>query len=154
MEKRQSTARMLLVLYGMLIAALLVLTLAGARFYSAAVTAREAHARQRSALAFVQNQVAACAGKGNIHLTEGPEGTALCLREPDTDYETRIYLYEGGLYSEFSRRTAAIQPENGTKICSAASFLVQWQSERLLKITANGMTAYACCDGGGGDGGA
>ena len=35
MEKRQSTARMLLVLYGMLIAALLVLTLAGARFYSA-----------------------------------------------------------------------------------------------------------------------
>lgn len=152
MEKRQSTSRMLLVLYGMLIAALLVLTLAGARLYTAAVTAREAHAQQRSALAFVQSQVASCAGKGNVYLMDGPEGTSLCLREPDTDYETRIYLYEGGLYSEFSRSDSAIQPENGTKICDMTSFSAEWQSDRLLEITANGMTAYACCDGGGDDG--
>ena len=150
MEKRQGSARMLLLLYGMLIAALLILAVAGARCYAGALEKREAHTAQRSALSFVQSQVAACAGKGQVSLRQGPEGQALCLKETDSDYETRIYCYDGGLYSEFSRADSALQPENGERICDLTALTFSWETDQLLKISAQGRTAYACCDGGGG----
>ena len=98
-KKRNSTSLMLLLLYALLIASLLVLTLAGARLYSDTMDARDAHAKQRSALSYIQSQTAACGGKGNIRLIDGPEGPAVCLREPESDFETRIYLYENALFS-------------------------------------------------------
>ena len=109
-KKRNSTSLMLLLLYALLIASLLVLTLAGARLYSDTMDARDAHAKQRSALSYIQSQTAACGGKGNIRLIDGPEGSAVCLREPESDFETRIYLYENALRTEFSRVTAEIDP--------------------------------------------
>ena len=48
-KKRNSTSLMLLLLYALLIASLLVFTLAGARLYSDTMDARDAHAKQRSA---------------------------------------------------------------------------------------------------------
>ena len=55
-KKRNSTSLMLLLLYALLIASLLVLTLAGARLYSDTMDARGAHAKQRSALSYIQSQ--------------------------------------------------------------------------------------------------
>ena len=106
-KKRNSTSLMLLLLYALLIASLLVLTLAGAWLYSDTMDARDAHAKQRSALSYIQSQTAACGGKGNIRLIDGPEGPAVCLREPESDFETRIYLYENALRTEFSGRSPA-----------------------------------------------
>lgn len=106
---------MLLLLYALLIASLLVLTLAGARLYSDTMDARDAHAKQRSALSYIQSQTAACGGKGNIRLIDGPEGPAVCLREPESDFETRIYLYENALRTEFHgsrRRSTPITPKS------------------------------------------
>lgn len=150
MEKRQGSARMLLLLYGMLIGALLILAVAGARCYARALENREAHTAQRSALSFIQSQVASSAGKDQVSLRQGPEGQALCLREADSDYETRIYCYEGGLYSEFSKTDSPMTPELGERICDLSELELSWETERLLKISAQGRTAYACCDGGGG----
>ena len=143
-KKRNSTSLMLLLLYALLIASLLVLTLAGAR-----LDARDAHARQRSALSYIQSQTAACGGKGNIRLIDGPEGPAVCLREPESDFETRIYLYENALRTEFSRVTAEIDPNNAEKLCDLKTFKAELSESGLLTITADGMTAGAYCDGGG-----
>ena len=138
-KKRNSTSLMLLLLYALLIASLLVLTLAGARLYSDTMDARDAHAKQRSALSYIQSQTAAC----------GPEGPAVCLREPESDFETRIYLYENALRTEFSRVTAEIDPNNAEKLCDLKTFKAELSENGLLTITADGMTAGAYCDGGG-----
>lgn len=148
-KKRNSTSLMLLLLYALLIASLLVLTLAGARLYSDTMDARDAHAKQRSALSYIQSQTAACGGKGNIRLIDGPEGLAVCLREPESDFETRIYLYENALRTEFSRVTAEIDPNNAEKLCDLKTFKAELSESGLLMITADGMTAGAYCDGGG-----
>ena len=140
-KKRNSTSLMLLLLYALLIASLLVLTLAGARLYSDTMDARDAHAKQRSALSYIQSQTAACGGKGNI--------PAVCLREPESDFETRIYLYENALRTEFSRVTAEIDPNNAEKLCDLKTFKAVLSENGLLTITADGMTAGAYCDGGG-----
>lgn len=92
-KKRNSTSLMLLLLYALLIASLLVLTLAGARLYSDTMDARDAHAKQRSALSYIQSQTAACGGKGNIRLIDGPEGPAVCLREPESELQKRASIY-------------------------------------------------------------
>ena len=109
-KKRNSTSLMLLLLYALLIASLLVLTLAGARLYS---------------------------------------DTMVCLREPESDFETRIYLYENALRTEFSRVTAEIDPNNAEKLCDLKTFKAELSESGLLTITADGMTAGAYCDGGG-----
>ena len=136
-KKRNSTSLMLLLLYALLIASLLVLTLAGMRLYSDTMDARDA------------SQAAACGGKGNIRLIDGPEGPAVCLREPESDFETRIYLYENALRTEFSRVTAEIDPNNAEKLCDLKTFKAELSENGLLTITADGMTAGAYCDGGG-----
>ena len=140
-KKRNSTSLMLLLLYALLIASLLVLTLAGARLYSDTMDARDAHAKQRSALSYIQSQTAACGGKGNIRLIDGPEA--------ESDFESRIYLYENALRTEFSRVTAEIDPNNAEKLCDLKSFEAELSENGLLTITADGMTAGAYCDGGG-----
>lgn len=145
-KKRNSTSLMLLLLYALLIASLLVLTLAGAWLYSDTMDARDAHAKQRSALSYIQSQTAACGGKGNIRLIDGPEGPAVCLREPESDC---IYLYENALRTEFSRVTAEIDPNNAEKLCDLKTFKAELSESGLLTITADGMTAGAYCDGGG-----
>ena len=122
-KKRNSTSLMLLLLYALLIASLLVLTLVGARLYSDTMDARDAHAKQRSALSYIQSQTAACGGKGNIRLIDGPE--------------------------EFSRVTAKIDPNNAEKLCDLKTFKAELSENGLLTITADGMTAGAYCDGGG-----
>ena len=109
----------------------------------------DAHAKQRSALSYIQSQTAACGGKGNIRLIDGPEGPAVCLREPESDFETRIYLYENALRTEFSRVTAEIDPNNAEKLCDLKTFKAELSESGLLTITADGMTAGAYCDGGG-----
>ena len=63
-KKRNSTSLMLLLLYALLIASLLVLTLAGARLYSDTMDACDAHAKQRSALSYIQSQTERAAAKG------------------------------------------------------------------------------------------
>lgn len=88
-------------------------------------------------------------GKGNIRLIDGPEGPAVCLREPESDFETRIYLYENALRTEFSRVTAEIDPNNAEKLCDLKTFKAELSESGLLTITADGMTAGAYCDGGG-----
>ena len=91
--KKQTTPLLLLALYGLLICAMLVLAAAGVRCYTAVVETRSAHTRQRSAMAYLQTQASACGGQNAVQLREGPQGVAVCLRDPDTDYETRVYCY-------------------------------------------------------------
>ena len=147
MEGRRSTSLMLLLLYALLILALLILVVSGARLYTNALEMKELHSEQRGALAFVQSQVAANGGAGNISIREPTNG----LKEQETAYETRIYASEGWLYAEFTKTDAETQPDRAVQICAVSGFDVSWQTDRLLRITADGRTAYACSDGGGGN---
>ena len=151
MEGRRSTSLMLLLLYALLILALLIWVVSGARLYTNALEMKELHSEQRGALAFVQSQVAANGGAGNISIRETTNGTMLCLKEQETAYETRIYASEGWLYAEFTKTDAETQPDRAVQICAVSGFAVSWQTDRLLRITADGRTAYACSDGGGGN---
>ena len=62
MEGKNGASRMLLLLYGMLILALLVLAAAGAKLCGAALGAAREHDHRRTALAFIQSRTAACEG--------------------------------------------------------------------------------------------
>lgn len=148
MKDNRGTSLMLLLLYGLLILALLLLTVAGARLYSQALAAHEGQSRQRGALSYIQSQAALCQGAGQIRLEAGPEGPMLCLREPDSDYETRIYQYAASLRTEFSRREQPVMPENSEAVCALDSLELCWAGDGLLSVNADGRQAWVWCRGG------
>ena len=63
-KKRNSTSLMLLLLYALLIASLLVLTLAGARLYSDTMDARDAHASSAARFRIFKAKRQRAAAKG------------------------------------------------------------------------------------------
>ena len=149
MNRKNGTSLMLLGLYALLIAALLVLVVAGARLYGAAVDGKTAHSEKRSALSYIQSLSAGFEGRGRITVEDGPEGSMLCLTEQDGSYVTRIYCFENALRSQLSHAGEPVQPENSERICSLEDFSLTWESETLLRITADGREGYVCCTGGG-----
>ena len=112
---------------------------------------KSSNSSSRNALSVVQTQISAYGGQGCAELRPGPEGTAVCLHQQDSDYETRIYLYQGSLCTEYTRRDLDFAPQNAGQLCQLRSFEAAWQQENLICITANGQTAYAWCAGGGGN---
>lgn len=153
MQDRNGTSRMLLLLYSLLILALLLLTLAGARLYSQALTRHERLSRQRGALSYIQSQVAMYRGENQIRLESGPEGTMLCLAEQDSDYEVRIYQYESTLRTQLSRREQPVMPENSETVSKLDSLEICWAGDNLLCVTADGRQAWVWCRGGAADDG-
>ena len=134
---------MLMLLYSALILALLVLVYAGASLYSSAALSQQANADRRSALSFVQSQAAGC--RVNVVLKQGSEGQILCLPEDGTDYETRIFLHDGKLRTAFVPKDLPVDADLGDVICPLESFELSWQSDCLLKISADGVEGYAGC---------
>lgn len=131
----------LLLLYGMMILAALLLTVAGGILYKGVTETRTIHDQQRATLAYVQSKVQTADGVHGVTVTDGPEGQALVLAEADSNYETRIYVYHGNLMEEFGTHDSAFTPENGTEICAAESFQIRMVGEQLLEIRADGRQA-------------
>lgn len=146
MQRKERTSSMLLILYALLITALLVLVVAGARFYGSAVDSKLLHSSRRSALSYIQSQLAAFESCP-VALEPGPEGDMLCIYEQDGQYVTRIYLSGGYLCTELSQPQTPAGPERGEKICALTEFTLTREPGGLLKITADGLEGWAFCGG-------
>lgn len=142
----KKTSFVLLALYAVLILALLVLVVAGARLYSAAVNKRAFHDSQRLALAYIQSQTAAA--QTRVRTEDMQWGNALLLSQGE-DLETVIYLYDGELRTQLWRSTTEFFPEEGNVLCDLNSLEFSWEDAGLLKITAGDNVGYARCGGGG-----
>ncbi len=77
---------MLLLLYALLHRIAFGVDACGRAAYSDTMDARDAHAKQRSGALYIQSQRQRAAAQGNIRLIDGPEGPAVCLREPESDF--------------------------------------------------------------------
>ena len=149
MRQKQSSL-WALALYAMLVAALLLLAVFGAKLYAGLTASRRANERQRAALAYLQSRVAAADAAGAVSLGEGPEGQSLVLRMGDTGYETRIYLYEGSLVEEDVLTGSAGDPAEAQPIDECTQFSLAWEADGVLKITADEGSALAALRSAGG----
>ena len=144
----KKTSLILLFLYAILILALLVLVVAGARLYAGAVDRRASHDNQRLALAYIQSQTAG--NETQVRTADMAFGQALLLSEGE-DLQTVIYLYGGQLRTQLWRGTMNWVPEEGNVLCDLDSLEFTWEAPGLLKITAGDNTGYARCGGGSGE---
>ena len=122
MKKQQTTSFMLLILYGLLICGLLVLAVTGAQSYATVTEAKNKHIRERSALSFVQTQIASCGGRDNVQLRSGPEGTAVCVRE---------MLLRTAYFCLFFRILPNVKPSTPAALASSASICILYLQESL-----------------------
>ena len=82
-----------------------------------------------------------------LALRQGPEGVMLCIPEGASDYETRIFAWEGQLYSQFAAKDAAVDLSDSQALCELSAFSLTARGA-LLEIRADGKTGFAWCRGG------
>ena len=140
---------MTVALYTMMILALLALVAFGSRLYAALTTSRQQNEQDRASLSTLVTALRGGDAEGAVTLKEGPEGPALCLRQEDTGYESRIYLYEGGLYQQLCLRQAPFETESAQLLTYTDRFEVE-QEGNLLRLTTGEGTAWMAlrCEGG------
>lgn len=126
-------------LWFIVVIALLVMTVMGARCYKLAVDEKGKNDHVRETLSYIQSRAD---GSKSVALKKGPEGDMLCFPEADGDFETRIYVYGGMLTEELSQTDAAPAPEMGQAICSVQSFDAEAVDGGVILVTVDGKFAY------------
>ncbi|MCR5666848.1 MAG: DUF4860 domain-containing protein [Eubacterium sp.] len=143
-SKVQGASISMLILYGILIVALLVLTLAGCRLYKVFTNNRMANERERAVLSYLQGKVSSLDVAGAIMVEDGPQGDSdmLVLAEEGTDYETRIFIYDGELMELFTQTSAPTDPDDAEVIAQEDCLKITLQSEgALMQVTTSQGTA-------------
>ncbi len=129
-------------IHALLLIAALVLTVFAARIYGSITEGREENNALRSTLAYVQTRLAATEYKDGVHVEEGSEGSVLVLREGESGYETRIYLYEGQLREELSPCGSPLSPDEANCLTAAESFSIT-EEAGVLRISIDGRQALS-----------
>ena len=141
--KRGRGAVMSLALYTMMILALLALVTFGSRLYAGLTQNRQQNEQVRASLSTLVTALRA----------SDAEGPALCLRQEDTGYESRIFLYQGGLYQQLCPQEDPFDTESAQLLAYTDRFEAEPEG-RMLRLTTGEGTAWVAlrCEGGEGVG--
>lgn len=126
-------------LWFIIVAALLAMTVMGARCYQLAVDEKAENDHIRETLSYLQSRAD---GSEQVTLKQGAEGVMLCFAEADSAYETRVYVSGGMLMEELSEADAPLSPERGQSICSIHSFSAEAASGGTILVAVDGRRAY------------
>lgn len=148
---KERTPWTLLVLFAGIVAVLLALVALGSRGYGDAVARQTQNSAQRATLAYLATRVRAADAQNAVVLADGPEGTALVLRDitENAVYETRIYLYAGQLVEEYAAEGAAYNPQNSVGVADTDTFSAQLDGGMLQLQTGEGSVCVALRAAGG-----
>lgn len=128
-------------LFGLMLACVLGLMALGSGLYGGVARSMTANNAARASLRYLTTSVRAADTAGSLRLEDGPEGGMLVLAEPDTGYETRIYLWDGQLMEEYAPAGSAAAPQNAQPVCACTRFDVSFSGDRLLVLTTDQGTA-------------
>lgn len=124
-------------MFALIISVLLAAMLCGTRVYSVLQSNQSASNDARVALSLATNSVRANDSVDMVAVGSGPEGRALILREA-SDFEKRIYLYQGHIVEEYALADAACTPEKATPLVASETFGFSYQ---------NGLLTFTCDQG-------
>lgn len=138
----------LLALFTTVVLGLLVLCIIMASGYRNVVTQRDADNTTRAALSSLASSVKAADSVGALGSMDGPEGDVLVLADQEGGYETRIYLYQGHLVSEYVASSARLSPSTAVELATTTTFSFEYVSDNLLAVSTDEGTRYICLHSG------
>lgn len=118
-----------------------VMVLMGAKAYRGTVVRADVHNNSRIASSYIRSMLRADDETGALLIeeAEGIKMITLLNTYDDTDYTTRLYVYDGMLRELFTEADIAFDPTWGESICEAESMTPEFRDGLLhVKITANG----------------
>lgn len=127
-------------LFGLMLACVLGPMALGSGLYGGVTRSMTANNAARASLRYLTTSVRAADAENSLRLEDGPEGVMLVLAEPDSGYETRIYLWQEQLVEEYAPSGSESAPENAQPVCACTRFDAQLQ-QRLLVLTTDQGTA-------------
>lgn len=148
--RRERVPWSMLVLFAGIVAVLLALVAFGSRSYAAAEKSQNENSARRASLAYLVTRVRAADAQNAVALAEGPQGTALLLRDitPQGVYETRIYLYGGSLVEEYAAENTPYAPEAAQAVARTEHFSATLEHAVLTLQTDAGSACVALRAGG------
>ena len=127
----------------------LMLVIFGAHIYQETVAGQQKNMDTRAQLSYFATILRDNDTAGAVSV-EGTAGApVLTVRDGDSGYAFRIYLYEGQLVEEFSETDAPLDPESGQVIGKTNTFAVEKDGAGLRIATdAGSVTVYLRAEGG------
>lgn len=134
-----------LVLFGLVVAALMISLLFATTVYGAINGERVEGDENRAALNVIANSIRQTDASEFVTSKKGPQGNALVLVEhtKNGDYETRYYLYNGMLLQEYSREGADFDPEDAVEIAPLKEFSFDYDDNLITVYTDKGLIEIA-----------
>ncbi|MDO4183458.1 MAG: DUF4860 domain-containing protein [Coriobacteriia bacterium] len=142
---RKSNRTFTVILFTLISASLLLVMYMGVNGYQSLVHNRNENASLRLLTTLITTNVHMNDEQNSVSEGVGPEGPALVLTEhlASGDCETRIYLYQGAIVSEYALASTKYSPATADKIVDAESFSFTLEGN-LLKITTEKGTTQVC----------
>ncbi|MBQ6595069.1 MAG: DUF4860 domain-containing protein [Clostridia bacterium] len=133
------------VLLGLFAVMSTLMVLLGAQMYRATVERTGVNNEDRILSAYVRSMVRYGDAAGSVAVEDLDGLTVLSLYETidDEAYVTRIYMYEGELYEQFTDFVDTFDPEDGTAICEVGGFEAALEG-RLLTVDMLDMAGETC----------
>lgn len=134
-----------LLLFGLVVAALMVSLLFATTVYGAINSERVDGDDNRAAMNIVANAIRQTDASEFVTSKRGPEGSALVLVEhtKNGDYETRFYLNDGKLLQEYARERASFNPDDAVEIADLNEFSFEYDDSLITIKTDKGQIDVA-----------
>jgi len=122
-----------------------LMVLLGAQMYRGTVDRTALNNENRVLSAYVRSMVryADNAGAVEVEQLDGIEMVSMHETIDDEEFITRIYMYEGELYEQFTDMVDDFDPEDGTPICEVTGFDAALEGQ-LLTVNMLDASGEAC----------
>ncbi len=131
---------LIFLVYGMFALFSLFLVVIGAQVYRRVVATGRENTTLRTSFSYIANKVRMCGQMDAVSLQEHDGVQVLTLREEmeGTDYETRIYFYDGALWEQLALADDPFAPELGELIAELEGFSMRVAGPGVLHLATKG----------------
>lgn len=107
--------------------------------YRSVVYANDENANNRTAVAYVREQVRANDKSGNIEIADFDGNQAIKITKDDTGIILYMYCYDGYLMELETKEGAQVSAEFGNKIIEMINIDFSWKNNQLIEVNIEGI---------------
>lgn len=133
------------------LAGFLLLVILGATSYRNTVDSQNGNQETRSVISYISTAVKSNDAKGSVSVKNGEYGIFLEILSEDSGYARRIYVKDGKLLEDFSKKTNSLNPDSAQIIGDCDRLEINEIEKDLYEVTTDKGTVVFSLRSGGGD---
>ncbi len=108
-----------------------LLVVFGAKSYRDAAAGQSRNMAVRAELGYLLTAIRANDAADAVSIGEAFHGPLLTVRDGESGYAYRLYLYRGALVEDYAKADAKLDPDAAQVIAGTSTFRVSWENDAL-----------------------